>query len=171
MSDDRLGATRIWSTRLVYACPIIWLTLAAAYTVRVLGGDPMLPAPLNAILFLTLSTLVAGALAFKCTFLVLDALKDLAVAQDRRDGQLYAMLSRRFAALRCTQNALENTVDLTRVRAAVGVPTVYTPATPIAPAGELEWPTGAFDAELRGLMFRDFTDGHPRDREADEPER
>lgn len=122
-----------WSLRVFIITAGAWLILGTVYFAR--PSHPLLPAPLNVLLFVALASLATGALAawFACRILEhltgqnakLEAVAD---AMEARDGRLYFELARVRGEVTQLRDLIEQTMDLGRRPALAVVGAAVAPA-------------------------------------------
>lgn len=101
-----------WSLRVLIIAAGTWLVLGTAYVAR--PSHPLLPSPLNVLLFVVLASLTTGALGCLLTARILDHLTGHSVKLEARDGRLYFELARVRGELAQLREVIEQTMDLSR---------------------------------------------------------
>jgi hypothetical protein len=127
---QRLTIARLWSNWVIGGCLVVWLVLAPVYFALVLTGEPVLPTPLNALVFVAMSTATVSAVVVRTgtaillrlaelTLPVSSAIEALAaeIAQAREEqDQLAAEMRQRFdeARAQLEEARHQNTLELPR---------------------------------------------------------
>lgn len=116
------------------------LVLGTVYICLVAVGEPMLPRPLNVLLFLAVfTTIVTLAVAWQGSR-TREELASLRREQDERDGRIYAALARR---------STEITAEIPRPRVVATVPAVV-----LSSPGVVEMPSPSTVEAMRRLARR-----------------
>jgi len=121
-----------WSKRVVIGCLATWGVMVTIYTVLGTVEHEVLPPPYNGLIMVTLSTGTLASLAVWLAARILARLdadgeqrRAMAEAIEVRDGRLYFEIARMRGEVAQLRELVEQTVDLTRVRAVGDYDTGY----------------------------------------------